>query len=175
MKKPHAPLVFVLAFVVVASWSVQAQGWSREGFDDRGSGSGWDGGSFSGSWAAIFNGAPTEEACRECHEDLRSFPRLEFLNPDKHHLFLGQQIPQSTVAPNGQVGGVYDCFSCHVVEQFGDVFQVITVRNCLQCHTRQTVTGSPRSSNVHHLRDILRHYSCGDCHDFGDRRGGWGR
>jgi hypothetical protein len=136
-------------------------GSSGSSYSDTSSGSSWDDGSSgSGGWG----GSLTEEDCRICHENLDRFPQLQDINPDKHHLLVGLEIPSSTIAPYGNPGENYECTSCHAVEQFNDVFQIAVERDCLQCHPIQTVTGSPRSENVHHMTETYRQRRCNDCH-----------
>jgi hypothetical protein len=104
----------------------------------------------------------TEKDCRLCHEDLPRFPRLKNTNPDKHHLFLGKDIQQPTSAPYITSGYKYECLSCHNIEQTDVMnFQTSVIRDCLQCHPIKTVSGSPRTENVHHK---LSSYRCSDCH-----------
>lgn len=104
----------------------------------------------------------TEKDCRLCHEDLQRFPGLKNTNPDKHHLLLGKEILQPTIAPYVTGGYKYECLSCHNIEQT-DVtgYQTSVIRDCLQCHPIKTVSGSPGTENVHHK---LSSYRCSNCH-----------
>jgi hypothetical protein len=114
-----------------------------------------------GGWG----GSLTEDDCRNCHEDLDRFPQLVDTNPDKHHILVGLQIPSWSIAPYGIPGENYECLSCHSVEQTEDMlFEISVIRDCLQCHPIQTVTGSPRSENVHHMTETYRQRRCNDCH-----------
>ena len=107
-------------------------------------------------------GSITEDDCRLCHEDLQRFPGLINTNPDKHHLLVGQEIQQPTIAPYETSGANHECLSCHLTEQVDVMdFQVSVERDCLQCHPVETVTGRPRGENVHHDLDS---YRCRDCH-----------
>jgi hypothetical protein len=104
----------------------------------------------------------TEKDCRLCHEDLQRFPGLKNTNPDKHHLFLNKEIQQPTSAPYIASGSQYECLSCHSMAQTDDISsQAFVIRNCLQCHPIEMVSGSPRTENVHHK---LSSYRCSDCH-----------
>jgi len=131
---------------------VNAEAWGSSGNSWESEGTSWGSG-----------GSITEDDCRFCHEDLDRFPRLINTNPDKHHLFVGKEIPQTTIAPYATSSNNYECLSCHIIEQT-DVtdFQISVERDCLQCHPIKTVSGSPRSDNVHH--DLL-YYRCNDCHN----------
>ncbi|MFH1214909.1 MAG: multiheme c-type cytochrome [Pseudomonadota bacterium] len=133
------------------AWGSSSSSWS-----DRSSSS-WSGDSYQDS---------TIEVCLRCHGDLDRFPRFQYENPDKHHLLVGHVIPRSTIAPYETFSDNYECLTCHALEQIDEMtYQVSVERNCLQCHPVSTVTGSPRSDNLHH---DLRNYRCNDCH-------GWGR
>lgn len=124
-------------------------------------------GSSQDSWSDGMQGdwddSTTEADCRACHGDLARFPRLQYENPDKHHLLIGQTIPPASIVPYETGGNTYECLSCHAVEQTDDdsAYQVTIERNCLNCHPADTVTGSPRSNNLHH---DLPNYRCSDCH-----------
>lgn len=117
---------------------------------------------------AIFVGAPSEDQCRACHEDLTNFPMLGDINPNKHHLLIGTDIIQPTAPPNTVLGDYYTCTTCH---PFVD-YNVTILRDCLQCHLVETVTGSPMrqgDSNRHHQTDTFANRDCGVCHN----NGGW--
>ncbi len=153
-----------LAILLISTVDANAWGSSRSYSSDgntwSSSGSSWNDSSYGG-----WGGSLTEEDCRRCHENLDRFPQLQDFNPDKHHLLVGLEIPWSTIAPYGVSGDYYECTSCHVVEQFNDVdFQINVERDCLECHPIQTVTGSPRSDNVHHMTETYRQRRCNDCH-----------
>ena len=116
-------------------------------------------------------GTLTEDDCRNCHENLDYFPQLVDTNPGKHHILVGLHIPSWTIAPYGNAGENYDCFSCHTVDQTDDLeFQASVIRDCLQCHPVRTVTGY--SGNVHHETPTARARRCGVCHDWGWSGGG---
>ncbi|MFZ5759010.1 MAG: hypothetical protein ACOY32_05165 [Thermodesulfobacteriota bacterium] len=134
----------------------------------RGSSGGtWSGGSSSGSWSDGGMGGGMgdndEVDCLACHADLVRFPRLQYENPDKHHLFVGQPIPAASIVPYDTGNSTYECLSCHAIEPAddGNAYLVTVERNCLNCHPASTVTGSPRSNNLHHR---LPNYRCSDCH-----------
>lgn len=155
-------LAFTLAWPISRAEAWGSGSWGSYSGDSYGS---WDG--------TNYGGTPTEAQCRVCHEDLKRFPLLKYRNPDKHHLLLGSKIPSPTIAPNGIPGQTYQCLSCHTGQQIGSSFQIDVVRNCLQCHPARTVTGSPRSENVHHRTDTYRQFRCSVCHS--DWGGSWGR
>lgn len=145
------------------SYSNDGDTWDSSGSSHTGhsSGSNWNDDSHGG-----WGGSLTEEDCRICHENLDLFPQLQDINPDKHHLLVGLEIPSSTISPYGTPGDYYECLSCHAVEQVDDFnFQITVERDCLLCHPIQTVTGSPRSENVHHMTETYRQGRCDDCHD----------
>ncbi|MBU0943965.1 MAG: hypothetical protein KJ804_17520 [Proteobacteria bacterium] len=108
----------------------------------------------------------SEALCRSCHEDLDRFPGLQYSNPDKHHLLIGQEIPQPTIAPYQPSAYNYECLSCHLIEQTDAMnFEVSLTRDCLQCHPLETVSGSSRrGDNVHHE---FPSYHCSNCHSWG--------
>jgi len=127
------------------------------------------------------NTGPTENQCRACHEDLRTFPQLEFTNLDRHHQRVGQPIiglgdgTHPTRAPGDTSTGLYNCLTCH---QFGgngrnDNFKFKAFRDCLGCHPVSSVTGSPGSkfddirvvSNVHKYTQTYREHPCKECHE----------
>lgn len=104
----------------------------------------------------------TEKDCRLCHEDLPRFPGLKNTNPDKHHLLLGKEIAQPTIAPYVTGGYKYECLSCHNIERTVVTgYQTSVIRDCLQCHPIKTVSGSPGTENDHHK---LSSYRCSNCH-----------
>jgi hypothetical protein len=170
-----AAMLFVSdeAFAWSSSYSSSGGGWGgSSGSSSGSSSSGWGGGS-DGGWGGG-SGSLTEEDCRLCHENLDRFPQLEDINPDKHHLLVGLEIPKSTVAPFGFPGELYECTSCHAVEQTDDMnFQIEVIRDCLQCHPIETVTGSPRSQNVHHRTQTFFQGRCNACHSVIGWGGGW--
>jgi hypothetical protein len=112
---------------------------------------------------SIFDGIPTEEDCRICHDDLDRFPMLEYTNVDLHHNLIGTVIPEldESTAPDFPDAGtgelnLYECLSCHVMHDLS--------RDCLRCHPVWIVTGPPgRGDNVHH--DTFGHSNCGICHN----------
>lgn len=128
--------------------------------------------STSSSYSSWGSGSSlTEDDCRECHENLDRFTLLKYENPDKHHLLVKETIPYNTIAPDGSPGEEYECFSCHSIEE--DIegnFKINVERDCLQCHPLNSVTGAPRSSNVHHMSETYRRFSCNICHSII----GWG-
>jgi len=139
---------------------------SYSGGTSDSSGSGWTDDT-DGGWG----GSLTEDDCRNCHGDLDRFPQLIDTNPDKHHILLGLQIPSWTIAPDGMPGENYECLSCHTIDQTDDfVFQISVIRDCLQCHPIQTVTGY--RSNVHHQTPTAQARQCGACHGWGWNGGG---
>ncbi|MCF6281791.1 MAG: hypothetical protein L3J28_06185 [Candidatus Polarisedimenticolaceae bacterium] len=130
------------------------------------------GGGMGGGMMAIFDGYPTEEACRNCHEDLENFPMLEMVNPDRHHTLVGTPIPyleqsKAPDAPGGTPGDPYGCMACH--EYVWDIMQMAYVikpfSDCLQCHPVSVVTGSPMTrGNVHHQTETFLQRNCHVCH-----------
>jgi hypothetical protein len=156
MKKKNMVMTSITVFLFSATlfftlydagaWGSSGSSWS---YDPRG---GW--------------GDSTGEVdCLRCHGDLDRFPLLQYENPNKHHLLVGQEIPLSTIVPYETSGDTYECLSCHAIEQPDDMtYQISVERNCLQCHPASTVTGGPRSDNLHH---DLRNYRCNDCHGWG--------
>ncbi|MCJ7603968.1 MAG: hypothetical protein MUO63_21035 [Desulfobulbaceae bacterium] len=109
-------------------------------------------GAISSPWAHaldlnIFDGDPTEEQCRICHDD-------QVFNTDRHHLLLDTVIPEpdESLAPDAPAvpGELYDCQSCH------DMLHLTF--DCLYCHPAWIVTG--RGTNVHHNLSL----ACRVCH-----------
>ncbi len=123
---------------------------------------------------SIFDGPPTEEQCRSCHDDLNQFPMLNDTNANRHHVLIGTPIPPlwESKAPDafgGVAGDPYQCQSCH------DIHLLETVRNCLQCHPEWRVTGNPmRGYNVHHETETFQNRQCNVCHNRGGSSGGGG-
>lgn len=160
-------VAFISATLLFPVAKVYAWGSSDSSWDDGYSGgwsdhsdSSWDDGT-DGGWGRSL----TEDDCRNCHEDLDRFPQLVDTNPDKHHILVGLQIPSWSIAPYGIPGENYACLSCHSVEQTEEMlFEISVIKDCLQCHPIQTVTGSPRSENVHHMTETYRQRRCNDCH-----------
>lgn len=166
------PLVLIAVTLLFPAQKVFAWGSSSygSGYDSSSrysSGSSYNGSNDTyGGWG----GSLTEDDCRNCHEDLKRFPQLEDTNPDKHHILVGLNIPWWTVAPYGNSGEDYDCFSCHSVDQIDDsVFEIPVIRDCLECHPSRTVTGY--SGNVHHQTPTARARQCGACHGWGSYGG----
>lgn len=120
------------------------------------------GGSYPGSHDSKGKGSVSADDCRFCHEDLDRFPWLLNTNTDKHHLLIGQEITGISIVPFQTSGTQYECLSCHSVQQTDvNSFEISVERDCLQCHPKETVTGSPRTANLHHT---LSSYVCSDCH-----------
>lgn len=115
----------------------------------------------------LFNDRPTEQKCRNCHDNPELFPMTNISNPDRHHLLVGKRIPYSSVAPNDSAQGVYECLTCHTLTtDLSNNFVLKPFRDCFKCHPVVTVTDSPGSQNVHHLTDLFDvHNSCKFCHD----------
>lgn len=121
---------------------------------------------------SIFEGPPTEEACRNCHEDLENFPMLERRNPDKHHLLVTTPIPpleesKAPDAPGGIPGENYECMACHEVDRDveSQAYILVPFRDCLLCHPESVVTGSPMmGTNVHHKTETFLQGDCQVCH-----------
>lgn len=99
---------------------------------------------------SIFDGAPTEEGCRVCHDDLENFPMLEVTNSEKHHTEFTMANCSTT---------------CHFVwnEDSGDYIFTFT-SDCLACHALSTIEGSPGSFNVHHETTTFAERDCDACH-----------
>lgn len=124
---------------------------------------------------SIFDGAPTEGACRNCHEDLVNFPMLERINQDRHHFLVGTPIPlpedsKAPDAPGGIAGEDYECMSCHEVALLPDKknYSLVPFRDCLLCHPESVVTGSPMmGTNVHHKTQTFLLGDCYVCHGGG--------
>ena len=138
------------------------------------SGTSRDGSTSWSSWSYSDNGSSlSEDFCRRCHSDLDRFVFLKYENPDKHHLLVDKTIPRNSIAPNDTPGDLYECLTCHSVELVDNAFEMKVTRDCLKCHPINTVTGSPRSNNVHHFTKTYRYFSCNICH--GVIGWGWGR
>jgi hypothetical protein len=119
-----------------------------------------------GGGMSIFDGLPTEKDCRNCHDDLQSFPSLEISNIEKHHALVGSEILLPTAPPDAILGETYECISCHVIIWDPDTqsYSVGLYRDCLICHAIETVTGSPMGwNNRHHQLGL----SCNLCHNGG--------
>ncbi|VAW99604.1 hypothetical protein MNBD_GAMMA20-1438 [hydrothermal vent metagenome] len=136
---------------------------------------------------SIFEGAPTEDQCRQCHGDNAELPhpKLQVPNPDRHHARVGTPImglangSHDTVAPGDVSTGVYHCLTCHsVYNSETQQVEVFYTTDCMECHTEQSVTGNPmRGSNVHHFTDTFYSHNCSSCHNFlssGGSGGSWG-
>ncbi len=123
------------------------------------------------SMKKIFADYPTEAECRLCHEDRDSFPLLTHTNPDKHHLLVDSVIEEPVIAPYGVAGEVYECVSCHALSWSDSLYSytVELTRDCLECHPVETITGNPRSDNVHHMTDTFDQFHCFACHSSGGR------
>ncbi len=123
---------------------------------------------------SIFDGPPTEEQCRSCHDDLNQFPMLDDTNSNRHHILTGTPIPplwesKAPDAPGGVSGDPYQCQSCH------NTHMVVAIRDCLQCHPVWRVTGHPRRGyNVHHETETFQRRQCNVCHNRGGSSGGMG-
>ena len=115
----------------------------------------------------LFNDRPTEQKCRNCHDNPELFPMTNISNPDRHHLLVGKRIAYPSVAPNDSAQGVYECLTCHTLSTDpSNNFVIEPFRDCFKCHPVKTVTESPGSQNVHHLTDFIdTHNSCKFCHD----------
>ncbi|MBC7962412.1 MAG: hypothetical protein H7Y05_05675 [Steroidobacteraceae bacterium] len=139
--------------------STSSSSWGSSGTSSDGSKS-WS------SWSYSDYGSSVSEAlCRKCHSDLKRFVSLKYENPDKHHLLINQKKPSNSIAPNKTSSVLYECFNCHSVENVNNSFVMMVTRDCLKCHPINTVTGPPyRSSNVHHLAQSSRQFSCNICH-----------
>ena len=151
--KNNIMMLFVVATVAMPTSQAVARGGMMT-----------DGGSSGSGGRAIFVGAPSEDQCRNCHEDLTNFPMLNDSNPNKHHLLIGTDIIQPTAPPNTVLGDYYTCLTCHPVVDYN----VSITRDCLQCHLVETVTGSPMrqgDSNRHHQTDTFANRDCGVCHN----------
>lgn len=121
----------------------------------------------------IFEGLPTEDQCRNCHDDLARFPQLAHVNADRHHRLVGSPVPQlgDSKAPNtpgGTPGDPYECTACH--EFVWDTTQMMYViksfTDCLQCHPVSVVTGTPgMGTNVHHWTETFHLRECYSCHN----------
>lgn len=136
------------------------------------SGTSRDGSTSWSSWSYSDNGSATSETlCRKCHSDLKRFVLLKYETPDKHHLLIDKKIPDNSIAPNDTPGDLYECLTCHSVELVDNAFSMKVTRDCLKCHPINTVTGSPRSNNVHHSTQTARQFGCNICHSVI----GWGR
>jgi hypothetical protein len=152
-------LVFLLFFAAIQIYCF-SDVYARMG------GGGMGGGGMGGGGRSIFDGLPTEKDCRNCHDDLQSFPSLEISNIDKHHTLLGSEILLPTAPPDAILGETYECISCHAIIWDPDIqsYSVGLYRDCLICHAIETVTGSPMGGNNRHHQLGL---SCNLCHGGG--------
>jgi hypothetical protein len=172
--KSRKKLWFVLSMSIVSVAlllpAAEVFAWGSSSYSSR-SYSDYGGDGSSDSSYDSYGGSLTEDDCRNCHEDLNRFPQLEDTNPDKHHILVGLLIPSWTKAPYGNPGEIYECLSCHAVNQTDNsVFEITVTRDCLECHPSRTVTGY--RDNVHHDTPTARR-DCGACH--GWNSSGYGR
>lgn len=76
--------------------------------------------------------------CAVCHsnESPTGDPADPNTNVNKHHLIIGEPIPEGTVAPFGVPGQTYFCNSCHefVLNPSTGAFELQVPRNCEDCH-----------------------------------------
>jgi len=106
----------------------------------------------------VFNNLD-ETGCRACHED----PAI--VNPgtvpDRHHLIVGNTIPDPTAAPHGTPGDTYECLSCHELVWDDDTSSYVFVnfRDCLLCHVQTAGIAS-----VHHMTTKANDQDCKACH-----------
>lgn len=104
----------------------------------------------------VFNDL-VEPGCRACHED----PGI--VNPgtipDRHHLLVGQEIPDPTAAPHGTPGEIYECLSCHELQWVDDHYEFVSFRDCLLCHLQ--IDGQ---ASVHHMTPAAEAKDCKACH-----------
>lgn len=121
----------------------------------------------------IFLPGPSENQCRVCHGDLKTFPQLEKINPNRHHQLIGKHIvglgygSHDTVAPGDTSTGEYSCMTCHsVYNQTVQRYEMKFTRDCLVCHIESSVTTSPGSEqNVHHFTKTWAEGRCKECHE----------
>lgn len=115
------------------------------------------------------NEAPTESDCRLCHEDLERFPFLVESNVDKHHLLVNQPVILPTAPPDVILEDLYNCLLCHSLVWNPEIssYTISHYRDCLICHSVETVSGSPGrlGTNRHHELG----YRCNICHPDGHR------
>ena len=137
----------------------------------------------SSAWGkSIFTDPITEEQCRGCHGDNKTLPhpKLQTPNAKRHHSRIGEPIlglaRYDTMAPGRTEYGVYTCTTCHMkYNSDRGVFELFLTHDCLQCHKKSTVTGSPWSGrNVHHYTDTFYEWRCGRCHNFLSSTSSWG-
>ncbi|MCB2180579.1 MAG: hypothetical protein KQH63_00960 [Desulfobulbaceae bacterium] len=107
-----------------------------------------------------------ESECRFCHEDLDRFPQLDDTNPNKHHLLTGKLVEPPVIAPYASEGDTYECSSCHGLtwSESTSSLTIEVIRDCLQCHPVETVTGSPHTDNRHHRTETFYQFNCTICH-----------
>jgi hypothetical protein len=98
----------------------------------------------------LFNNL-VEADCRFCHENPLQFPVLDVTIPDRHHLLVDTIIPDPTDAPFGTPGNLYECLSCHEVDDSTGIFIFIVERDCLVCHIQE-----PSELTVHHRTDLAQ-------------------
>ena len=129
---------------------------------------------------SIFDGAPSEDQCRQCHGDnnTQPHPKLQVINSKKHHTRIEGDEPtpiiglaegsHDTVAPGDTSAGVYGCLSCHGVHNpETQQIEPFFTTDCLACHTASSVTGSPgMGTNVHHYTESFYNRDCSSCHSF---------
>ena len=76
----------------------------------------------------VLSSSLAEAECRVCHDS-------DVLG--QHHSLFGETIPDGSVVPNPDVGGIhgydttYGCLSCHGTE---DSDEIVVVRDCTICH-----------------------------------------
>ncbi len=92
----------------------------------------------------------TEADCRLCHENPDQFPVDDKTVPDRHHLLYGTEIPDSTDAPNGSPGELFNCLSCHGMDNSTGTVQFVLERDCTICHTQDSFF----ELTVHHRTDL---------------------
>ncbi|MEW6519308.1 MAG: hypothetical protein AB1461_07825 [Thermodesulfobacteriota bacterium] len=105
----------------------------------------------------VFNNL-VEANCRACHEDANVVNPGSI--PDRHHLLVGEPIPDPTVAP-GITGDNYECLSCHELAWDATTFSYsfVAFRDCLECH--QQLAGQ---ASVHHMTAKALADDCKACH-----------
>ncbi|MCJ7601564.1 MAG: hypothetical protein MUO63_08695 [Desulfobulbaceae bacterium] len=98
-----------------------------------------------------------EATCRACHEDTSVVDPGTI--PVRHHLLIGEVIPDPTDVPVGLPGGTYACMSCHKIGQDANgTWGLLTFRDCLYCHQQTTAT------TVHHRTAKAIASDCKACH-----------
>lgn len=106
----------------------------------------------------VFNNL-VEANCRACHEDTTVVNPGTI--PNRHHLLVGETIPDPTAAPTGTPGASYECLSCHqmVWDPATFSYSFVSFRDCLLCH--EQVAGQ---ASVHHLTAKALADDCKACH-----------